>query len=139
MPNGLYLGEFHENRKLGMLRYPERSHLATIGPTGSGKGMGVICANLGDPSLRRSVLVIDPKAQIAAITARKRARMGRVVMLNPYQELVEVRGHLRSDGFNPLARLALRSPRFVAEVTKLADAIVQVDANTTQKHFPESA
>ena len=50
------------------VQYPGNVHLITIGPTGSGKGTGLILPNLCD--LRRSILIIDPKGEAAAITEK---------------------------------------------------------------------
>ena len=60
-------------------------HVLTVGPSGVGKTAGLIITNLSH--LRRSVIVIDVKGECGALTARKRAKMGRVVMLNPFQLL----------------------------------------------------
>src|SRR5258707_13836232 len=95
---GLYLGAFvEEDRAQEEVRYPSTIHGITIGPNGSGKGTGVIVPNLA--SLKRSIFIIDPKAEAAAITARARARMGRVVIINPFNVLADELPHLRSNGF----------------------------------------
>ncbi|MBB5708671.1 type IV secretory system conjugative DNA transfer family protein [Sphingopyxis panaciterrulae] len=57
-------------------------HLITIAPTGAGKGVGCVV-----PSLLRHrgpAIVIDPKGENAAITARRRRDMGQqVIVLDP--------------------------------------------------------
>src|SRR5262245_15542350 len=57
-------------------------HLITIAPTGAGKGVGCIV-----PALLRyqgPVIVVDPKGENVAITARRRGEMGHtVVVLDP--------------------------------------------------------
>src|SRR5690606_24240969 len=57
-------------------------HLMTIAPTGAGKGTGCVI-----PALLRHegpVIVIDPKGENAAVTARRRREMGhRIVVVDP--------------------------------------------------------
>src|SRR5262245_12087328 len=57
-------------------------HLMTIAPTGAGKGTGCIV-----PALLRypgPVIVVDPKGENAAITARRRRDLGQqVVVIDP--------------------------------------------------------
>jgi len=135
-PQGIYLGRFIENgaekREIG---YAGTRHLITIGPNGSGKGTGLIVPNLSD--LRRSVLIIDPKGEAAAITARKRAAFGRVVMLNPFNELADNLPHLKSHGFNPLLTLDPASDDFPDDATAIAEALVRVEGK--DPHWAQSA
>ena len=56
----------------------------------------------------RSIVVIDPKGELAAVTAAYRRTVGDVVMLNPFNVL-----GLGSAGFNPLAMLDPKSPEFL--------------------------
>lgn len=70
-------------------------HLMTFAPTGAGKGVNVIMPTL--LSYRGSVLVIDPKGEAAAITARHRRRFGQVVIIDPFHVVTE-----QPDSLNPL-------------------------------------
>lgn len=106
-------------------------------PNGSGKDTAIITPNLAE--LRRSVLVIDPKGEQAAITARARARFSRVLMINPFQLLVDTHPHLKSHGFNPLAAIDPKSDMFVDDCAELAQGLVRIDPPDPQKHFAESA
>jgi len=57
--------------------FDDEGHLLTIAPTGAGKGVGCII-----PTLLRypgPVIVIDPKGENAAVTARRRREMGQEV------------------------------------------------------------
>lgn len=54
-------------------------HLLTVAPTRSGKGVSVIIPNL--LTVNRSVICIDPKGEIAQITARRRESHGRWIRL----------------------------------------------------------
>jgi type IV secretion system protein VirD4 len=71
-------------------------HLITIAPTGAGKGRCCII-----PALLRHegpLIVIDPKGENAAVTARSRREMGdRVVLIDPFR----ITGGA-ADAFNPL-------------------------------------
>ena len=78
-----------------ILMEPE-GHLLTIAPTGAGKGVGCII-----PALLRHegpVIVIDPKGENVAVTARSRRERGeRVVVLDPMGITSEP-----TSSFNPL-------------------------------------
>jgi type IV secretion system protein VirD4 len=72
------------------------SHLLTIGPTGSGKGRSCIIPNL--LTYPGQVVVIDPKGEAYAVTARARRAMGHtVVRLDPFRVIDQ-----ESDALNPL-------------------------------------
>lgn len=75
-------------------------HLITIAPTGAGKGVGAVIPALF--SHRGSAVVIDPKGENFAVTARFRREMGqRVHVLDPFG----VTGPL-TDRLNPMDLLA---------------------------------
>jgi type IV secretion system protein VirD4 len=133
---GIYIGQFIDDGVgIDAVGYPGKLHLITIGPNGSGKGMGLIVPNLVDQ--RRSILMVDPKGEAAAITARARAKLGRVVVLNPFGLFVQERPWLRSHGFNPLAVLDPRSPTFVDDATGIAEALIRVEGS--DPHWAASA
>jgi type IV secretion system protein VirD4 len=133
--NAIYLGSIGKDARAREVGYPGSVHLLTIGPTGSGKGTGLIIPNLCD--LKRSILIIDPKGEAAAITASLRRSLGRVVMLNPFQLLASEHPRLRSDGFNPLTALDPNSDHFIDDATGIAEALVRVEGS--QPHWSESA
>ena len=92
-------------------------HLMTIAPTGAGKGTGCII-----PALLRypgPVIVIDPKGENVAITARRRREMGqRVVVIDP----MGITDH-PSDCLNPLDAIDITQASAVDEVAVLAQAL----------------
>src|SRR5262245_27187248 len=92
-------------------------HLMTIAPTGAGKGTGCII-----PALLRypgPVIVIDPKGENAAITARRRREMGqRVVVIDPIGVTA-----MPSDSLNPLDVVDVKLASAVDEVAVLAQAL----------------
>ncbi|HRA87726.1 MAG TPA: type IV secretory system conjugative DNA transfer family protein [Planctomycetaceae bacterium] len=96
------------------LTYEGDSHLMTFAPTGSGKGRGMVIPTL--LSYPGSVVVIDPKGENYAVTARRRREMGqKVVVLDPFGRAT--RGKDPSDRFN------------VFDIFKLPGTIVDADAS----------
>jgi type IV secretion system protein VirD4 len=112
------------------LRYGGPRHLVTVAPNRSGKGTCAIVPNL--LILDHSVLVIDPKGENAAITARRREAFGKVHLLNPFNE-----HGLGTAHFNPLAHLSIDDPNVVGEVRGIAEALIVSEGNNP--HFPNSA
>ncbi|MCC7060106.1 MAG: type IV secretory system conjugative DNA transfer family protein [Burkholderiaceae bacterium] len=92
-------------------------HLMTIAPTGAGKGTGCII-----PALLRypgAVIVVDPKGENVAITARHRREMGQaVIVIDPMGITDEV-----SDTLNPLDAIDIDEADAVDEVAVLAQAL----------------
>ena len=87
--------------------YTGERHLLLFGPNGTGKGTRFLIPNL--LSIKdRSIIVIDPKGELAAVTADYRRSIGDVVMLNPFNVL-----GLGSAGFNPLAATRSRVGEFL--------------------------
>jgi type IV secretion system protein VirD4 len=92
-------------------------HLMSIAPTGAGKGTGCII-----PALLRypgPVIVVDPKGENVAITARRRREMGqRVVVIDPMGITDQP-----SDSLNPLDAIDIGEASAVDEVAALAQAL----------------
>jgi type IV secretion system protein VirD4 len=100
---GLYLGLTADKHR-NIVSYGEDRQVILYGPSGSGKDTGVIIPQLARTPT--SVLVLDPKGEAAAITARWRAKhFGRVIIMNPFDVLVDTHPWLKSTGFNPLATI----------------------------------
>ena len=91
------------------------SHLITVAPTGAGKGVSCII-----PALLRypgPVVVVDPKGENLAVTARARREMGQeVIVLDPFGIAKGVERHR----FNPLDLADPRSPGFVEDAAMIA-------------------
>lgn len=137
-PESIYLGRFFDKgHGQGEVGYPGRVHLLTVGPAGSGKGTGLIVPNLA--TLRRSILIIDPKGEAAAITARKRAQYGPVVIINPFNVFVKARPYLKSDGFNPLGALDPSGEDFTDDCAGIAEALVKEQIGKDGAFFTSSA
>lgn len=140
-PDSIRLGRFYDSatHEIGEpMRYGGDQHVLVFGPNGSGKGMRLLVPNLLQCE-GRSIFVIDPKGELAAITAPYRRKLGKVVIINPFGVLTNWPGYgdLRSDGFNPLANLDPSSPSFNADAALLADALVQITGN--DPHWDGSA
>ncbi len=132
-PKGIWLGMMCSNAgrdRWDPLHYGGPRHLLTVAPNRTGKGTCAIVPNL--LTLDHSVLVIDPKGENAAITARRRRAFGDVHLLNPFNE-----HGLGTSHFNPLAHLSLDDPNHVAEVGGIAEALIISEGNNP--HFPNSA
>ncbi|HQY32179.1 MAG TPA: type IV secretory system conjugative DNA transfer family protein, partial [Thermomicrobiales bacterium] len=85
------------------VHYRGGGHLCTVAPTGAGKGVsGVIPTLLKYPG---SMVVMDPKGENHAVTARRRQELGQqVYLLDPFR----IRGEGGAvDGLNPLDLIPL--------------------------------
>lgn len=116
---------------------PEDRHLLTVAGSRAGKSVSMIVPNLLDYS--GSALISDPKAELANITALRRAEdLGQAVfVLDPFgkaEEWVSDAGLLAS--FNPLAMLT-DPETLVEDADLIADALVIQSGN--DPHWDESA
>src|ERR1700730_15786171 len=132
--DGIARGRHYDDATQGVgskIPYQGESHLLLFGPNGTGKGTRFLIPNL--LSIRvRSVVVIDPKVELAAVTADYRRTLGDVVLLNPFGVL-----GLGSEGFNPLASLDPHSAHFFDDAAALGEALIKVDGK--DPHWTESA
>lgn len=129
--DGLLLGRDIKTGKL--LRYDGPSHLLTMAPTRTGKGVGTLIPNL--LTARRPVICVDPKGENTRITARARARIGPVHVVDPFG----ITGQ-PSACFNPLAGFDSASPDLAEDVATLADAMVyDAPGEAGEAHWNEEA
>lgn len=130
----LYLGHYYDlaTGHVGApLPYAGERHALLFGPNGSGKGARILIPNL--LNIRdRSVVVIDPKGELAAATADYRRTLGDVVILNPFNTL-----GLGTAGFNPLAALDPDSRTFFDDAARLGEALIKIEGN--DPHWSQSA
>jgi type IV secretion system protein VirD4 len=115
-----------------LLRYVGDRHIITVGPNGSGKTRRLLLPNLADLT-DWSVLVVDPKGELAHMTGTHRRQRGNnIVVLNPFGEF-----GIPSDGFNPIAALDPGSQDFPDDAMGLAEALIRVEGK--EPHFSQSA
>jgi type IV secretion system protein VirD4 len=113
-------------------------HLFLSAPPRTGKARDILI-----PALLQydegSCVVIDPKGQLAAVTAAERRRMGqRVIVLNPFDILPHELGGM-SARFNPMATLDPNAATFGADCDNIADSIVTHEGGDHQNHWSDSA
>ncbi|MET0172024.1 MAG: type IV secretory system conjugative DNA transfer family protein [Agrobacterium vaccinii] len=129
--HGLLVGRDRDTKAL--LRYDGPSHLMTMAPTRTGKGVGTIIPNL--LTLDRSLICIDPKGENAGVAARARQMFGPVHVLDPFG----VSGRA-SSAFNPFAHLDANDPDIAEHAAALADAFVYDEPGTSgDAHWNEEA
>ena len=155
---GLYLGRYLDEgtNSLGeKIVYGGERHAILFGPNGSGKGVRFLMPNLlGDYLKGRSVVVIDPKGELAAVCAGCRhwmenGRRGSVKILDPFGKLRQVVGNspqhdyllknglIDSEGFNPLDALDPESDNFYDDAAAIGEALIKIEGN--EPHWSESA
>ena len=126
---GMVLLGSHEKRIIG---FDDDRHVVTVAGSRAGKSSTVLIPNL----LRYpgSIVVPDPKGELALATAAQRARMGqRVMILDPFN----VTG-LQTASHNPIAELGQGRPEHVAaDAAQLADALIV--SNAKDPHWTDSA
>ena len=128
---GLLIGRDHKSGKL--LRYAGPSHLLTMAPTRTGKGVGTIVPNL--LTADRSVICVDPKGENATITARARQTFGPVHVLDPFAVT-----NGPGAAYNPLDRLDPANIDVAEDASTLADALVYDEPGmSSEAHWNEEA
>ena len=124
---GIVLG-YRNDRGIGS---QDNRHVLTVAGSRGGKGVSLIVPNL--LLYDGSVLAIDPKGELAKITARARREKGqKVVVLDPFGE-----SGLASGRFNPLAQLDPAGTNVKDDAALIADALIV--ANERDPHWTDSA
>jgi len=111
---GLLLGR-REGRLIG---WSDDRHVLTVAGTRGGKGASLIIPNL--LLYGGSVLAIDPKGELARIAGRQRARLGKLVVLDPFGE----NGLWPTGHYNPLDELDPKGREVIDEAGAIAQALV---------------
>ncbi len=135
-PGMMFLG-YRDGQKIG--RRDDR-HQITIGGSRAGKGVSLIVPSL--LTYEGSVLAIDPKGELAKLSAASRAKRLQqgTFTLDPFA----VTGQ-RSSNFNPLAEIKHHSPDFpgrswphaIDDALMIADAMIIPSGNDS--HWSDSA
>jgi type IV secretion system protein VirD4 len=130
---GIALGRHYDDTREhagSKIVYAGERHVLLFGANGTGKGTRFLIPNL--LSIKdRSIVVIDPKGELAAVTADYRRTISDVVMLNPFNVL-----GLGSAGFNPLAALNPKS-NFYDDAAALGEALISIEG--VDPHWSQSA
>ncbi|MDO6430915.1 type IV secretory system conjugative DNA transfer family protein [Flavitalea sp. BT771] len=123
---GFYIGK--------NLFYGKPGHLLTVAGTRAGKFVNLLSYILLRPYLfKGSIILVDPKAENAAVSGRIQKHFGRkVVYLNPFDLL-----SLGSMGFNPLDILK-NDINLSDDVLMFAESIVE-QSTGENKHFQDRA
>ena len=142
---GIFLGkqawpEIPATEKTGPLFTTPEAHTLIVAPTRTGKGRNVI-----QPTLLRysgSMVVIDPKGENAAVSARIRQERGsQVYICNPWGLLP---GKLHEKQFpparlNPLDVIRAYDPNAVSIAENMADLICQRSGDAKARYFESNA
>ncbi|MFN4247917.1 MAG: type IV secretory system conjugative DNA transfer family protein [Flavipsychrobacter sp.] len=128
---GFYIGGGHS--------FNDKGHILTVAGTRGGKGTNLIIPNLlGASDYQGSWVVIDPKGENAAISARYQAQSQNVVILNPWSLLEENLGTAQS--YNPLDILSDTSNiNLVDDAQMIAEMIIPIERNDRNKFFTDNA
>lgn len=114
----------------------DNRHVLTVAGSRAGKSVTLIGNLL---FYRGSILATDPKAELANITAARRAALGqKVYVLDPFGAAAPSIRHLRKS-YNPLAVLDPGSPTIIEDAGLIADALVLTSGNEKDPHWDESA
>jgi type IV secretion system protein VirD4 len=116
--------------------YTADRHLITFGANRSGKATTIIVQALLE--VPHSVLVVDPKGQLAAITARRRREMGHTVcFLNPFGLHGGAPWKLPRHRYNPLTHMNIASPNIVADMAALSQGLILTQGR--EPYFDDTA
>jgi type IV secretion system protein VirD4 len=114
----------------------DNRHVLTVAGSRSGKSVTLIANML---NYRGSVLAPDPKAELANITAERRAALGqKVIVLDPFNRAADRLARYRK-AYNPLAVLTLDNPTIIEDAGLIADGLVITDPGNKEPHWDESA
>ncbi len=112
--------------------------LMLYAPTRSGKGTCQLVPTLLSFNDGGSLVINDPKGQLAAVCAPFLAATGRkVIFLNPFGVLVERLPWLQTARFNPLAGLDQNSGDFTPSIETMVEGLILKSG--AQSHFYEGA
>ena len=140
-PDAIYLGRlFEEDGPAEKLMYGGDQHVVVIGPNGKGKSVSILFPNL----LRiedRSLVVVDIKGELAAVSALYRSTVSKVKIINPFGLHADRRGYefMESSGFNPLGYLDPEADDFNRKAGRLAEAMIEIGPEVRDPHWPLSA
>ena len=108
-----------------LLDFQGPGHVLAIAPTGSGKGTTLLTgATMEFPG---SLVLLDSKAELFCITAKKRLQYGDVIRLDPFDlagKLLKGKVPVPASRYNPMARLQAGSLELGVMTNKISDALI---------------
>ena len=114
----------------------DNRHIQTIAGNRSGKSVTVIANMLFYDG---SVLAIDPKGELASITAARRAELGqRVFVVDPFGRVKGKAKKYRAR-YNPLMTLDADSESVIEDAMQIIDALIVKSGEEKDPHWNESA
>jgi type IV secretion system protein VirD4 len=122
-----------------VLRYGGAGHLLLVAAARTGKAFTVLVAAILSLGRKYSLIVIDPKAELCAITGHYRQRFGRLFVLNPFGIQMDALKGLMLARYNPMSILDVLSSAFHATCDKLAEALCPSDVAGAEQHWIMSA
>ena len=114
----------------------DNRHVLTVAGSRAGKSVTLVSNLL---FYQGSVLALDPKAELATLTAVRRESLGqKVYVLDPFHYAPDSISHLRAS-YNPLSVLKPGSPTLIEDASLIADAMVVQGTGNKDPHWDESA
>ena len=114
----------------------DNRHMQTIAGNRSGKSVTVIANMLLSHA---SMMAIDPKGELASITAQRRADMGqKVIVVDPFGRAKGKAKQYRGS-YNPLMTLDADSDVVIENAVQIIDALIVQTGNEHDPHWNESA
>jgi type IV secretion system protein VirD4 len=114
----------------------DNRHVLTVAGNRSGKSVTIVGNLL---NYRGSVLAIDPKGELANITAERRAELGqKVIVLDPFNHTAPRLRRYRK-AYDPVSVLKRGNPTIIEDASLIADGLVVTTAGAKDPHWDESA
>lgn len=114
----------------------DNRHILTVAGSRSGKSVTIVSNFL---FYRGSVLATDPKAELANITAQRRADLGQKVhVLDPFNYASDRIAKFRAS-YNPMSVLKPDSPTIIEDANLIADSMVVQPSGSKDSHWDECA
>lgn len=110
--------------EIGPVMYsaPNR-HTLVCAPTRAGKTAGILIPTL--LTYQHSVLAIDPKGELSAVTAARRKAIGqKVIVLNPWNLHTQALSPFGPHSFNPLDLIDVNDPNAVSNAMLLSSLLI---------------
>lgn len=137
MSSGLLIGLDQHGREVRVV--PE-SNLLSEAPPRSGKGAGFIIPNLlavGEHAWRGPAVVVDPKAESVFVAGRRRAVLGRrVLVIDPYLVVDRLPVGVERVRWNPIREIANGD---LSAIQAIAGALVRTSGDAKSAYFERAA